>query len=139
MSALRTASETAAVGSALPTSARSGVPGSAGADPPVGEHRLGPVAAIPFGEGRAYAVGEAQVAVFRLRDGSLQALSAVCPHAGGPLADGQLDTTVVLCPLHARAFDLRTGACRNDDLAVTVYPVRADAEEIVLSVKPNRR
>lgn len=97
------------------------------------EHRLGPVAAIPLGEGRAYAVGSTQVAVFRLRDGSLRALSAVCPHAGGPLADGQLDDSIVLCPLHARAFDLRTGACRNDELAAAVYAVRAETGEVVLT------
>lgn len=102
------------------------------------EHRLGPVAAIPLGEGRAYAVGGAQVAVFRLRDGSLRALSAVCPHAGGPLADGQLDATVVLCPLHARAFDLRTGACRIDDLAAVAYAVREESDEIVLLVATDR-
>ena len=37
------------------------------------EHRLGPVDRIPVGEGRSYAVGTRQVAVFRLRDGSLRA------------------------------------------------------------------
>ena len=107
--------------------------------PPPGEHRLGPVIEIPLGEGRAYAVAGAQVAVFRLRDGSLRALAAVCPHAGGPLADGQLDASVVLCPLHARAFDLSTGACRNDDLAVPVYPVREEGGDIVLTVPAHRR
>ena len=56
-------------------------------------HRLGPVQAIPLGEGRAFAVGDTQVAVFRLRDG-LRATQAVCPHAGGPLADGQIDFTI---------------------------------------------
>ena len=35
------------------------------------EHRLGPVDDIPPGEGRAYALDGEQVAVFRLRDGSL--------------------------------------------------------------------
>ena len=67
-------------------------------------HRLGPVEAIPIGEGRAFTVGRRQVAVFRLRDGTLRATQAQCPHAGGPLADGQLDPTTVICPLHARAY-----------------------------------
>ncbi len=55
------------------------------------EYRLGPVAQIPLGEGRAFAVATAMVAVFRLRDGGLRAVSAVCPHAGGPIADGLAD------------------------------------------------
>lgn len=52
-----------------------------------GTHVLGPVDQIPLGEGRAFAVDGEQVAVFRLRDGSLRALGAVCPHRGGPIAD----------------------------------------------------
>ena len=35
---------------------------------------------IPVGEGRAFAVDGTQIAVYRLRDGSLRAISAVCPH-----------------------------------------------------------
>jgi nitrite reductase/ring-hydroxylating ferredoxin subunit len=88
------------------------------------EHQLGPLDDIPVGEGRAYAVGDLQIAVFRLRNGALRATQAVCPHAGGPLADGQLDDSVVLCPLHTAAFDLETGAARTGGPPLTVYPVR---------------
>jgi len=58
---------------------------------------VGPIDDIPVGEGRAYAVDGRQVAIFRLRDGSLRALDAVCPHRGGPLADGLTDAHVVVC------------------------------------------
>jgi nitrite reductase (NADH) small subunit len=88
--------------------------------------RLGPVDEIPVGEGRAYAVDGEMVAVFRLRDGSLRAMSAVCPHAGGPLADGQLDNKVVVCPLHLRAFDLASGCSTTGEYALTVYAVHVD-------------
>ena len=73
--------------------------------PEITSHRLGPVEAIPLGEGRAFAVGDTQVAVFRLRDG-LRATQAVCPHAGGPLADAQADPAKVVCPLHNYAFSV---------------------------------
>ena len=66
------------------------------------------------------------VAVFRLRDGSLRAVSAVCPHAGGPLADGQIDNKVVICPLHLTAFDLATGCATTGPYALTVYAVHVD-------------
>jgi nitrite reductase (NADH) small subunit len=92
-----------------------------------GDVSLGPVDAIPVGEGRAYAVDGRQVAVFRLRDGSLRALDAVCAHRGGPLADGLADDRVVVCPLHNYAYELATGheiTCGGS--AVTVYPAHAD-------------
>ena len=71
--------------------------------------KLANVEDIPLGEGRAYAHDGRQLAVFRLRDGSVRVLDAVCAHAGGPLADGLVDGTVVVCPLHNYTFDLDTG------------------------------
>jgi nitrite reductase (NADH) small subunit len=98
-------------------------------------HTLGPVAAIPVGEGRAYAVDGVQVAVFRLRSGAVRAVSAVCPHRGGPLADGQADDSVVICPLHAHVFELATGACRTGQPPVSSYPVSVDdAGQLVVEV-----
>ena len=70
---------------------------------------VGSVDEIPIGEGRAFAVDGEQIAVFRLRDGSLRAIDAVCPHKGGPLADGLADDRVVVCPLHGHTFDMCTG------------------------------
>jgi len=88
---------------------------------------LGPADEIPIGEGRAYAVGGRQIAVFRLRDGSLRALDAVCPHRGGPLADGLADDRVVICPLHNYTYDLTTGCeVANGGAAVTAYHARID-------------
>jgi nitrite reductase (NADH) small subunit len=91
---------------------------------PVRAHVLGRVEEIPLGEGRAYVAGEAQVAVFRLRDGSLHATQAACPHAGGPLADGQTDADVLVCPLHLYGFRWSDGAATGADLRLRVYPVR---------------
>jgi nitrite reductase (NADH) small subunit len=98
------------------------------------DHRVGPVADIPLGEGRAYAVEGEQVAVFRLRDGSLRAVSAVCPHRSGPIADGQIDDRVVLCPLHLNAFDLTSGECLTAAYALRTYPVRVDGPDVVVTL-----
>jgi nitrite reductase/ring-hydroxylating ferredoxin subunit len=98
------------------------------------EHRLGPVADLPVGEGRAYAVGDDMVAVFRLRNGELRAVSAVCPHAGGPIADGLSDADVVICPLHQHIFELTTGCSRTGQPPLKVYPVRVDNGELVIGV-----
>ena len=90
--------------------------------------RLGPLDEIPVGEGRTYAVDGEMVAVFRLRDGSIRAVSAVCPHRGGPLADGQIDNKIVICPLHLNAFDLNTGCSLSGLPDLTVYDVDVDAD-----------
>ncbi|MDQ4104405.1 MAG: Rieske 2Fe-2S domain-containing protein, partial [Actinomycetota bacterium] len=73
--------------------------------------RLGPVEQIPIGEGRAFVVGDEQVAVFRLRDGEMRAVAARCPDRGGPLADGLVDGEQVICPLHHHTFRLVDGQC----------------------------
>lgn len=100
----------------------------------VASHRLGPVDEVPVGEGRSFAVAGEQVAVFRLRDGGLRATQAVCPHAGGPLADGQTDAAKVVCPLHGYGFSLADGACVNGGFAVRVFAVREEAGELVVEV-----
>lgn len=103
------------------------------------EFRLGPVAEIPTGEGRAYAVADEAVAVFRLRDGGLRAVSAVCPHAGGPIADGLADLRVVVCPLHQHTFDLFTGCSTTGQSPLRVYPVRVDDDGCLVVGLPTPR
>jgi len=98
--------------------------------------RVGPGSEIPVGEGRAYAVDGDQVAVFRLRSGALRAISAICPHAGGPLADGQIDDQVVICPLHLNVFELDTGCSRSGQPNLLSYPVEEDADGYVVVHQP---
>ncbi|WP_017199125.1 Rieske (2Fe-2S) protein [Arthrobacter sp. M2012083] len=94
---------------------------------------LGPIDQIPFGEGRAFGVDGEQVAVFRLRDGSLRAVSGVCPHKGGPIADGTIDNDMVICPLHQHAFELDSGCSTTGTKPLSSYEVFADeAGNIVL-------
>ena len=93
---------------------------------------VGNLAEIPVGEGRVFAVGDWQVAVFRLRDGSVRAVEASCPHRGGPLADGLIDQKVVVCPLHGYTYDLITGTeTANDGAAVCAYDAQVDADGTV--------
>lgn len=97
------------------------------------EIKLGPVAAIPLGEGRTYAVNGENIAVFRTRAGAVYAVQAACPHRGGPLADGLVGGTTLICPLHGWKFDLSTGHALFGDCGVKTFPVRIDdAEQVVL-------
>jgi nitrite reductase/ring-hydroxylating ferredoxin subunit len=97
-------------------------------------HVVGRVEDVPPGEGRAFVAGGVQVAVFRLRDGSLHATQAACPHAGGPLADGQTDVNVLVCPLHLYTFRWTDGTSPGDVAPVQVYPVHEDAGQLVVTV-----
>lgn len=63
--------------------------------------------------GRASFVHGGRVyAVFTV-DGATVVTDGVCPHKGGPLAEGTVRDGSVVCPWHWYAFDLATGECRN--------------------------
>ncbi|MGC5224436.1 Rieske (2Fe-2S) protein [Micromonospora sp. DT81.3] len=98
----------------------------------VATRTLGPVAQIPLGEARAFGVDGRQIAVFRLRDGSLRALSAVCTHKGGPIADGTIDQQVVVCPLHMHAFELDTGCSTTGAPPLISYKVTVDEDDNIV-------
>jgi nitrite reductase [NAD(P)H] small subunit len=98
------------------------------------EHVVGRVDDVPLGEGRAFVAGGVQVAVFRLRDGSLHATQAACPHAGGPLADGQSDVDVLVCPLHLYAYRWSDGVSTNGAAPIRVHPVRVVDGNLVVTV-----
>lgn len=41
--------------------------------------------------------------------GNLYAITSTCTHRGGPLHEGEIKGTVVICPWHGGQFDLKTG------------------------------
>lgn len=70
--------------------------------------------------------------MFRPRGGGLHALQAICPHRGGPLADGLIDGVQVVCPLHNHAFRLVDGHCTTGERSVQAYQVAVEDGEVVL-------
>jgi nitrite reductase (NADH) small subunit len=80
---------------------------------------------IPVGKGCFVESCAIPVAVFNAGQGRFRAVSALCPHEDGPLADGWLEGDAVVCPWHGFDFDLATGACRvSDGLSIAVYRTR---------------
>jgi nitrite reductase [NAD(P)H] small subunit len=99
-------------------------------------YNLGPADVIPLGEGKAFALGDHTVAVFRTRQGALYATQHTCPHKQGPLADGTIGGTTLTCPLHGFKYDLASGRALGHDCgALTTYPVHInEAGEILVHV-----
>ena len=98
------------------------------------EYNLGLLEQIPSGEGREFVVQGAKVAIFRPRSGGIYATQAECPHRKGPLADGIIGGTVVVCPYHAWKFDLTNGLPVFGECGLTTYPVRLTHDgEIILT------
>lgn len=96
------------------------------------EVNLGLLTQIPPGEGRVFAVGDLRVAVFHDRGGKVYAADPVCPHAGGPLADGLVGQGTVVCPLHERIYDLATGESTNSECQIKVYSVSLGDDDAIL-------
>ena len=94
---------------------------------------LGSVDQIPLGQGRCFMVGEYPVGIFRLRDGRLFAIENRCPHLGGPLADGIVGGTQVVCPLHGHKFDFVTGKGSEGHECVRTYKVFTENNNVVLT------
>jgi nitrite reductase (NADH) small subunit len=80
---------------------------------------------IPPREGRSVQVGEVELAIFNL-NGRYLTIENRCPHKGGPLCDGIVSGTAVICPLHGRRFDLETGMAvrASEPLCVATFPTR---------------
>jgi NAD(P)H-dependent nitrite reductase small subunit len=70
-----------------------------------------------------------QIALFNV-DGELYALSNRCPHARGPLSEGEIsqdgETCAVTCPWHYAKFDLKNGHLRDGiaSTGVEAYQVK---------------
>lgn len=81
---------------------------------------------IPLREGRSITVDDREIAIFRLGD-KLFAIDNRCPHKGGPLAEGIVSGSKVVCPLHAWKIDLDSGNVAGqsgEESCVTTYPIR---------------
>jgi nitrite reductase/ring-hydroxylating ferredoxin subunit/uncharacterized membrane protein len=64
---------------------------------------------LPENGMRRVDAGGSEILLSRLSDGRICAISNVCGHFGGPLADGEREDDTVVCPWHGSRFDLCTG------------------------------
>jgi len=89
---------------------------------------------IPGDTGKFVQVKDKEIALFKT-GGKVCAIHSVCPHQGGPLAEGGLDGTIVTCPWHGWSFDVVSGACTfNPAVQQEIYKVKEEGEDVFVEV-----
>ncbi len=102
--------------------------------------RVARLADLPAGRGVCVRIQGHEVGLYRVGD-RVYAMQNVCPHAGYPLNEGDLDGCSIVCPGHGWTFDLETGLAPGEieEPPLERYPVRVLGEEIWIDVGEPRR
>jgi nitrite reductase/ring-hydroxylating ferredoxin subunit len=82
-------------------------------------------------------IGDLEIALARLDDGSWVAFDNACTHEECPLSEGDLEGTRIVCHCHSSVFDVRTGAVIEGpaEEPLGVYPVRVENGELEVDVQ----
>ncbi len=79
--------------------------------------------------------GGRNIALFHA-NGAFYAIEDACTHQGGPLSEGYVSGTEVICPWHAATFDITTGQVLAPPAAADVarYAVRVMGDDVEIEV-----
>ena len=101
-------------------------------------HTLSPASRIREGQLRCFEIAGRRVVVGRTRRGFF-ALDDACPHAGGSLSEGLLDSGAVVCPIHGYAYDVLTGEGLDDGAEVRVHPCELEGDVLRILIEEEER
>jgi nitrite reductase (NADH) small subunit len=88
----------------------------------------------PEGAAKEFCVRDHTLCVATLH-GKPLALDNVCPHRGGPLAEGTVEHGKIVCPWHQWEFDLATGqATQAATVKAIAYPLRLQGDDIMVEI-----
>jgi len=77
-------------------------------------------------------------------DGLYYAINNKCPHMGGSLYDGDLESDTIVCPRHGSAFNVTTGKNVRDAKILfakikvkdaQTYPVKVEGADILIGIE----
>lgn len=85
------------------------------------------------GTGKTVDVAGTPVALFNV-GGRYYAIHNTCRHRGGPLGEGELSGSVVICPWHGWQYDVTIGEkVANPEIRVEKFEVRVEGDDILVS------
>lgn len=89
---------------------------------------------IKPGQAKSFQVNGHPVAIFNCA-GKFYAISNICQHEGGFLAEGKLSGKIIMCPLHGWEYNVETGECLTAPGAeLRVYPLQIIGDQIRVAV-----
>ncbi len=93
--------------------------------------RVCSVGDVPPGEVRVVSCGGGSLAISNV-DGTLHAIDNLCTHDDGPLGEGRLRGSRIICPRHGAAFDATTGRALTLPAVrdVRAYVVRVEGDHV---------
>lgn len=85
---------------------------------------IGP-ADLPNGERMFVEIEDKPIVIFNIAE-TYYAIGDICTHDDGPLGDGELEDTNIVCPRHGATFDIRSGKATGMPAVIDIpaYPVR---------------
>ena len=86
------------------------------------------------GTSKRIEINNKEIALFHI-DGNFFAIDDMCPHRGGSLSEGFVESGVVSCPWHGWQFQLESGECLTDPgVCQTKYAVKVEGDDIFVSL-----
>jgi nitrite reductase (NADH) small subunit len=86
------------------------------------------------GEAKEFELGGKTICVANL-NGTITAMDNVCLHMGGPLGQGFIEGSKIVCPWHGWEYDLKTGeVVDNPQSKLDVYPIKIDNGDVFIEI-----
>ncbi len=98
-------------------------------------HKVTETKNLAPGQSMAVEVAGNKLALFNV-DGTFYAIGDTCTHRGGPLSEGSLEGSTVICPWHGASFDVCTGKNLTPPAPaeVTSYNVRVAGDDVEIEI-----
>jgi 3-phenylpropionate/trans-cinnamate dioxygenase ferredoxin subunit len=98
-------------------------------------YEIGPADELPAGERWFLEVEDVPIVVFNI-NGDYYAMDDVCSHDNGPVGEGELDGTQIVCPRHGARFDVTNGKSLTPPAVENIhaYPIRITDGQLEIGI-----
>jgi nitrite reductase (NADH) small subunit len=98
--------------------------------------KIGAVDELPSpGEAREFPFGSKLLCVANV-EGKIAAVDNFCSHRGGPLGQGIVEGSRIVCPWHGWEFELTDGTSpMGESISVDAYEVKIEGNEVFARLK----